>query len=606
METIYNTPITRPGTPDGGTFMKLHVKLSLTCALLLLFMQIVNALFYYNMSDSFYGNTARDNLSAMGSKIVQQYEDSIRMMDYTLENLLSNVEFMYAMETLAGNNSTQTDRMNAQSVLMRVLYREPLNREYYRVNVFNEQGVFYTSRFENRDTANHLSHDLPQIAASVPWLDTANADPFRSHLISCYRDPWTVSREQDVFGVVRSVVWMGQHVGFMEVQATTDTLNNIFSTGEMQGVRALAVLGNGEILYSSDPSVTDAESLKNNPDDLSMTFRSSAGGMTLTLAQDKSHWQAAMQSFMKRITMAAVLILAVSVTFSTLISFGLTRSVRRMKRRMDDSDFHGDTLALYTPEHRLHGTGDEIAQLETAFDRLISRLNLSIHNELLAQEMHLQARFQALQAQINPHFIYNTLNMLAAKSLQGGSLEMANMCTTFAQMLRYSIDFGQKSATLGEELAHVNNYLELLKARYGDRFAYEIDCRYCPETLPLPRVSLQPLVENSIQHGFKQKTGDMYVSITCMGDGNCTTIAIRDNGGGFPAEIISAVQTAVEQFRSSRFDSLSTDVQAQKVGLMNVLARMMYLCEQQMDVRIYNDDGAVIELIFFGGEKEGN
>lgn len=79
--------------------------------------------------------------------------------------------------------------------------------------------------------------------------------------------------------------------------------------------------------------------------------------------------------------------------------------------------------------------------------------------------------------------------MLAAKSLQAGSLEMANMCTTFAQMLRYSIDFGQKSATLGEELTHVNNYLELLKARYGDRFAYEIDCRDCPETLPLPRVA---------------------------------------------------------------------------------------------------------------------
>lgn len=85
-----------------------------------------------------------------------------------------------------------------------------------------------------------------------------------------------------------------------------------------------------------------------------------------------------------------------------------------------------------------------------------------------------------------------------------------------------------------------------------------------------------------------------------------TTITIRDNGDGFPTEIISDVQTAVEQFRCSRFDSLSSDVQAQKVGLMNVLARMMYLCEQQMNVRIYNDGGAVIELIFFGGEKEEN
>lgn len=578
--------------------MKLHGKLMLTCALLLLFMQIVNAVFYFNMSDSFYSDTARDNLSAMGSKIIQQYEDSIRMMDYTLENLLSNVEFMYAMETLNNDNPTTTDRMNAQSVLMRVLYREPLNREFYRVNVFNSKGVFYTSRFENRDTANHMSHDLAEIAHSVEWLEIADADPFRRHLISPYKDPWTVTRRQEVFGSVRSVVWMGQHVGYMEVQASTETLKTLFSTGDMQGVKVLATLDGDQLLYASDPAIAVSQSIEMDPADLLMTFHSDQGNLTLTLMQDKSYWQATIRSFMNRISVSAIIILGVSVSLSTLISFGLTKSVRRLKRRMDDSIFQGDTLALYTPEHRLRGGGDEIEQLESTFDELMKRLNLSIRNELTAQEMHLQAHFQALQAQINPHFMYNTLNMLASKSLQVGSLEMANMCTIFAEMLRYSIDITQKNATLGEELSHVGNYLELLKARYGDRFTYHIDCSEGLQSLPLPRVSLQPLVENCVQHGYRQKTDAMQIEILCRQvDGNAS-ITIRDSGDGFPEEIIRAVENATEQFRNSSYESLPTDVHAQRVGLMNVLARMMYLSGRQMNARIYNDGGAVIELIF--------
>jgi len=584
--------------------MKLQGKLILTCALLLLFMQIVNALFYFRMSDDFYSDTARDNLSAMGSKIVQQYEDSIRMMDYTLENLLSNVEFMYAMETLNSENPTSTDRMNAQSVLMRVLYREPLNREYYRVNVFNGKGVFYTSRFENRDTANHMSHDLAKIANSVHWLETADSDPFSRHLISPYMDPWTVMRDQQVFSAVRSVIWMGQHVGYMEVQATTETLENIFSTGDMAGVKVMATLENNRLLYASEPEIAQSLVIERNPEDLLMTFHSPQGGLTLTLVQDKSHWQGTVRSFMNRIMISALIILGVSVTLSTLISFGLTKSVRRLKRRMDDSGFQGDTLALYTPEHRLTGGGDEIEQLEGAFDELVNRLNLSIRNELMAQEMHLQAHFQALQAQINPHFMYNTLNMLASKSLQAGSLEMANMCTTFAQMLRYSIDITQKNATLGEELVHVGNYLELLKARYGDRFTYRIECEKELHGLLLPRVSLQPLAENCVQHGYRQKTGVMQIEIICERTSGGTSIAIRDNGDGFPEEIIRAVENAAEQFRDSRYDSLPTDIHAQRVGLMNVLARMMYLSKRKMDVRILNDGGAVIELIFPDEDKE--
>ena len=583
--------------------MKLHTKLCLICAVLLVVTQTASALFYYRYADWYYSNISRDNLTSMGTKIIQQYEDSIRTMDYTLGNLLSNAEFMNAMSTLANDSASQTDLMEAQAVIMGVLYREPLNKEYYRGNIFNRRGVFYTSRFDNRDTANQLSYDLAAIAQSVPWLDEADASRFTRLLIPPYQDPWTVTREQWVFSAVRSVLWVGKAVGYLEVQTATDTLATLFSTGDMAGVNALALLGGEQILYTSSDELRTAQDAHRNPDDLVLSFHSEQGGLMLILTQDKTLWQQSMQQFLRTVTLFGAIILIVSIALATIISYSTTRSVRRLKRRMDASDFQGKTLALYSPEHKALGRGDEIDQLEAAFDSLVGRLNTSMHNELSAQEMRLQAHFQALQAQINPHFMYNTLNMIAAKSLSAGNLDVTNMCGMFADMLRYSTDINQKNATLEQELTHVGNYLELLKARYGERFEYEIRRADGVADMLLPRVSLQPLVENCVQHGYKQKTGVMKIEILCEQKGGSLVITVRDNGDGFPQEVLDSVGQAIVQFKQSEYDNLPTDVNAHRVGLLNVLARMMYLKQNQMDVKLYNDGGAVIELVFYNDGK---
>ena len=119
--------------------------------------------------------------------------------------------------------------------------------------------------------------------------------------------------------------------------------------------------------------------------------------------------------------------------------------------------------------------GDEIYRLQRAFHALIERLNSSIRDEMRFRELHLEARMNALQAQINPHFIYNTLNVINSKSLEYGAFDIARLTDRFSEMLRYSTNMHEKTVTLEQELEHVANYLELMKLRYEHKLEYRIE-----------------------------------------------------------------------------------------------------------------------------------
>lgn len=591
--------------------MKLHTKLCVVLTILLLVTQGVNSLIYYRYEEAQFIETATENLSAMGEKIIQQYEEYVRVMDYTLENFLSNGEFMSAMATLAQSGASRTDVLAAQSVIMSVLYREPLNQNFYRVNLFNRDGVFYTSRLDNRDTADSNSSDLSAIVAGIPWLDQADAAPFERLLVAPYADPWTVGRTETVFSAARSVLWLGHHVGYLEVQASVEALDMIFSAGTLSDVRVLALMSDGQALYMDadsilpDTAVIDDENparenrLDTKDDVFQMRFQSDESRLTLYLLQDTAQWQASMQGLLAQIAGISTLILLAAVGAAVLLSFGLTRSVRRLERRIDAASFQGEGFALQAPRADLSGGGDEVRRLERAFDALVYRLNMAVRDELAAQELRLQAHFSALQAQINPHFIYNTLNMIASKSVELGSAELAGLSVRFADMLRYSTDMSTKTASLAQELAHAKNYLELLKARYGERLHYQLDEPADIADMLLPRVSLQPLVENCAIHGYRHTTGTMRIRVQCRQMSEGTRIRVCDNGDGFPQAVMDGVAEAVQRFQQGEYGASSPDGAIRRIGLLNTLSRMMFLCKGRMDAHLYNDGGAVVELLFF-------
>ena len=167
------------------------------------------------------------------------------------------------------------------------------------------------------------------------------------------------------------------------------------------------------------------------------------------------------------------------------MSLGLTTSTRRLTRKM--KNISTDNLMAH-PEETISTMvtrrGDrEIYHLEQVFNALLRRLQDSHQTEVAVREGALQAQLNALQVQINPHFVYNTLNIISAKGMESGSEEISDLCDQFAQMLRYANDLRSRDASLGDELQNARRYLTLVKARYEDLLTFTIEAP--EEALPM-------------------------------------------------------------------------------------------------------------------------
>ena len=153
----------------------------------------------------------------------------------------------------------------------------------------------------------------------------------------------------------------------------------------------------------------------------------------------------------------ALLILLPSMVLIVLVSIGLTRSIRKLTRKVRQVPADSVLSPSALPDEKLLSTvtsqrDRETYELEQVFNHLMLRLRDSMTNELALREGALHAQLSALQTQINPHFIYNTLNIISAKSMESGNYEVIEICDQFAQMLRYSTDTRSRIATMAEEI----------------------------------------------------------------------------------------------------------------------------------------------------------
>jgi two-component system sensor histidine kinase YesM len=228
----------------------------------------------------------------------------------------------------------------------------------------------------------------------------------------------------------------------------------------------------------------------------------------------------------------ALLTLLLNVSLTRWIVRPFTDMVRVMKKVQ-----HGDL------DQRIAIRGrDEIAQLGSALNIMISRLRELIDREYRAELGKRNAEFRALQSQIHPHFLYNTLNGLIGLNRSGQGQLLEHAILSLSGMLRYTLEQSDTS-TLGREMEFLEAYCGLQKLRFGDRLEFSIECPPDLADFRLPKLLLQPLVENAVIHGIEplDRPGRLLVRAERrtgaeVGPGSWLHIRIEDNGAGFDAE----------------------------------------------------------------------
>ncbi|MFR6273586.1 MAG: sensor histidine kinase [Blautia sp.] len=216
-------------------------------------------------------------------------------------------------------------------------------------------------------------------------------------------------------------------------------------------------------------------------------------------------------------------------------SHGVTRELQNLNEimgRAEDQNFKEEIKI-----RRI----DEFIQLGDAYNRLINRIHILV-NEVMREKLNAkQAQLENLQAQINPHFLYNTLDCISWKAMANDQTEIAEMIQCLSKMFRFSLGRGEKEIELSKEVENTRNYLLLQKRRFEDKLVYLIDI---PESVMKYRVIkffLQPLVENSILHGIQSKPEKGYIGISAGEEDRELVICVWDNGTGIDEKQVAVL-----------------------------------------------------------------
>lgn len=225
-----------------------------------------------------------------------------------------------------------------------------------------------------------------------------------------------------------------------------------------------------------------------------------------------------------------ILSILIAAVIAVLISTSITRPIKQLENtmhRVEEGDFH------IKSEINLN---NEIGHLSNTFNAMIARIKLLMENAVANEEEKRKSEIRALQAQINPHFLYNTLDTIIWMSAGGKNDEVVEVTSALAHLFRTSISKGDNLVTLHNEIENIKSYLTIQKMRYGDRLTYRVDA--WPDTLRLmtPKLILQPIVENAVYHGIKLSPGGGEILIRAKREEDVLLLTVEDNGVGMTAE----------------------------------------------------------------------
>lgn len=239
---------------------------------------------------------------------------------------------------------------------------------------------------------------------------------------------------------------------------------------------------------------------------------------------------------------------------------------------------------------------DETSELVEAFNDMNSRLKESIARMTDSQIQKEKAEYNALVAQMNPHFIYNSLEAVRAMASLHHEPEIAAAISELSGLMRITLSVKQEKIALGMELSYVTQYLKLQQLITGDQFSWDIDCDDELTDILVPKLILQPVIENCFVHGFEKMPEDAMIIIVCYQKQNRLIVEISDNGQGMN-------EVALRQFLSSE-NGVETEEDGESsrrhIGLLSIRERIRHLygTDGDMDIRARAEQGTTVQFRF--------
>lgn len=565
-------------------------KIFLSCFFLNLILLLLCSIFFYYYTSKSLKRHMHDTVSSDTTMLMNNLDSMLTDADNALKLIQTSPSFLKAAKEVTDSNDNYFSAhvpVNSicKSNFLITLHSADLDGSIsYLSEYYDNIGVSIT-----RGTYNYIDKDiLRKNNQLTQFLD--------ENTYVSYAAPHTDFWEQkgDSFSVIRSMRDMYHHYGILVFDYSTSVITSLLDNFEKPEDHFIMILdtekkpvfvSNESIdidqFYSSYQTASNNNPSQNgtfshNNSSLSCYMVSPLTGWTFILSNSTASY---MKSLKELVLISAILFLSLSVVMSSfllLLTHLLTKPLKQLIKRLKDVN-PGDNIE---DEEISQNTGNEIVILTNTIHKYLSEIYDKNQRLTDSRQRELQAHYSAMEAQLNPHFLYNTLSVIGATGLTYNSTTVYSMCNELASLLRYSLSFSGQTVHFNQEIQHANSYLYIMRMRFEN----DLECNWnidpAINKLYIPKLILQPLIENCFQHGFQQNNYEVLppwrIKIHAYLDKKRWYVSISDNGAPFDKDKLITLKQRIQQLQSSRNSNFEfvPIVPRQGFGLENTILRL--------------------------------
>lgn len=486
-----------------------------------------------------------------------------------------------------------------------LLYYFPAKEELYIINNSGNRSFLHASDIEE-----------------TPWYQEATTNQDKcvvlpQHVQTGYAPRYEINQTVPVFTVCRTFRDVYGEESVFAINCKLTGIETICNAAENMAQESLFCLTkDGGLLYTTDTasSAIDIRAIydviaKNVEGEGSFVLKSPVDGNRYTVVYkvsaetglitfkrilNSSLNQYIARSIRMMLWMMLILI-GLMIPLGTLLSRTVTKPLSLLEKNMEQfgrGDI-GTRIAV--------NSADEIGKIGTTFNHMAQQLQTLIAEQYALKLSNQTAQLYSLIAQINPHFINNVLQSIGSVALEKDAPEIYEASTILAKMMRYSIK-GKDKVTLHEEMENASDYLYIQKFRFEDRLQYTFEIEKSLYPVILPKLTLQPLVENAVVHGLEAKKEMGSVFVRCYRESETMfCLCVTDDGDGMDAQTLHALHAKFQK------NDKAIEIETTSIGLINVYQRlrMIYGVEFTMDLQSELHKGTVLTLHIPYGKEEG-
>ena len=563
---------------------------------------VLAILFVNTIRTSF--NEVREGSESAAELITSQLDSLLENMSFLSIHLTNNI--MANAKGLDYSGNTLIKEEQYYSSIQAECCSYAVVSSLYDVVFFTREGYYITS--DNYNTEYNCRYRLPQSEIEkLEWLSQADQNYGKSILLPA-KTGMVPLKEAKGLTLARAIRDPGNVVGYLCIQIKQETVEEILEIGENQQSQVMIWDGEGQqILYCTENFPQRVFRKKNlekalrEMEDRYLTIcRQGKDGIQIVLLSDKNHiYYSSLQSI-GILCAEAFAILILTVFFIKYYAEKMTRPLTVLTMQMKKMTL--DTLNVQeSPDESAY---DEIRYLYNGYREMQIRLDRMIHREIASRTLQMQERLNSLQAQINPHFLYNTLNVIGIMGSESDNQKIYDACLKLSSLLRYSIaDKNARTSTIDAEMDNISAYFELMKLRFEHRIDYVIHRDQKIGNFELPRLCLQPFAENIFEHAYNAKNTAVHAEVRCTEEDGKVVILIWDDGQGMDEKALRTMKDNIRE-RCRELDRGRAADEVYGIGIENTILRMQLYFDGAFSYDLGNrtDGGFYIRMMIEEGD----